>query len=28
MYEELVGLRFRLLSFLADVCGEDVTPYC
>jgi Mo-dependent nitrogenase C-terminus len=28
VYEELVGLRFRALSFLADVCGEDVTPYC
>ena len=28
LYEELVGLRFRSLSFLADVCGEDVTPYC
>ncbi len=28
VYEELVGLRFRSLSFLADVCGEDVTPYC
>jgi hypothetical protein len=25
LYEELVGLRFRSLSFLADVCGEDVT---
>ncbi|MEG4348749.1 Mo-dependent nitrogenase C-terminal domain-containing protein [Microcoleus sp. LAD1_D5] len=25
--EELVGLRFRSLSFLVDVCGEDVTPY-
>ncbi|MCC3412938.1 MAG: Mo-dependent nitrogenase C-terminal domain-containing protein [Microcoleus sp. PH2017_29_MFU_D_A] len=28
VYEELVGLRFRSLSFLADVSGEDVTPYC
>ena len=28
VYEELVGLRFRSLWFLADVCGEDVTPYC
>lgn len=28
LYEELVGLRFRSLSFLADVCGEDVTSYC
>ena len=28
LYEQLVGLRFRALSFLADDCGEDVTPYC
>ncbi|WP_373535561.1 Mo-dependent nitrogenase C-terminal domain-containing protein [Microcoleus sp.] len=28
VYEELVGLRFRSLSFLADTCGEDVTRYC
>lgn len=28
VYDELVWLRFRALSFLADVCGEDVTPYC
>jgi len=28
VYEKLVGLRFPSLSFLADVCGEDVTPYC
>lgn len=27
LYEQLVGLRFRALSFLADKCGEDVTPY-
>jgi Mo-dependent nitrogenase C-terminus len=27
-YEQLVGLRFRSLSYLADECGEDVTPYC
>lgn len=27
-YEQLVGLRFRALCFLADCCGEDVTPYC
>ncbi|WP_347277974.1 Mo-dependent nitrogenase C-terminal domain-containing protein [Alkalinema sp. FACHB-956] len=27
LYEQLVGLRFRALSFLADRCGEDVTPY-
>lgn len=28
MYEQLVGLRFRALSFLADDCGEDVSKYC
>ena len=27
-YEQLVGLRFRALCFLADRCGEDITPYC
>ena len=27
-YDQLVGLRFRALCFLADTCGEDVTPYC
>ncbi len=27
-YEQLMELRFRALSFLADECGEDVTPYC
>lgn len=28
VYDQLMGLRFRALSFLADVCGEDITPYC
>jgi len=28
LYEQLVGLRFRALSYLADDCGEDVSPYC
>ncbi|MGL5940798.1 MAG: Mo-dependent nitrogenase C-terminal domain-containing protein [Waterburya sp.] len=28
LYEQLIGLRFRALCFLADVCGEDITPYC
>lgn len=28
LYEQLVGLRFRALSFLADDCKEDVTKYC
>ncbi|MFK8184033.1 MAG: Mo-dependent nitrogenase C-terminal domain-containing protein [Phormidesmis sp.] len=27
LYEQLVGLRFRALNYLADDCGEDVTPY-
>lgn len=28
IYDELIGLRFRALSYLADVCGEDVSQYC
>jgi Mo-dependent nitrogenase C-terminus len=28
VYEELVMLRFRALSFLVDECGVDITPYC
>lgn len=28
LYEQLMWLRFRSLSFLADVCGEDIAPYC
>ena len=27
LYEELVGLRFRALCYLADECDEDVTVY-
>lgn len=27
-YEQLITLRFRSLSYLADECGEDITPYC
>ncbi len=27
LYEQMVGLRFRALSYLADDCGEDVSPY-
>ena len=27
-YEQLINLRFRALCFLADRCGEDITPYC
>lgn len=28
VYDELIGLRFRALCYLADVCGEDVSQYC
>jgi hypothetical protein len=28
VYDELVELRLRALSFLADNCGEDVSEYC
>ncbi|MGD1805688.1 Mo-dependent nitrogenase C-terminal domain-containing protein [Dapis sp. BLCC M126] len=28
LYDQFIGLRFRALSFLADVCGEDITRYC
>jgi hypothetical protein len=28
LYDQFVGLRFRALCYLADVCGEDVTAYC
>ena len=28
VYEQLISLRFRALCFLADCCGEDITPYC
>ncbi|MEO8892428.1 MAG: DUF533 domain-containing protein [Coleofasciculaceae cyanobacterium] len=28
LYEQLVGLRFRALSYLADVRGEDISEYC
>ncbi|HEY9633868.1 MAG TPA: Mo-dependent nitrogenase C-terminal domain-containing protein [Coleofasciculaceae cyanobacterium] len=27
-YEQLVGLRFRALCFLADHCSEDIQSYC
>lgn len=27
-YEEVIGLRFKCLSYLVDECGEDVTKYC
>jgi Mo-dependent nitrogenase C-terminus len=28
LYEQLMTLRFRAMSFLADQCGEDITSYC
>lgn len=28
LYDQVVGLRFRALAFLADECGEDVSQYC
>ena len=28
VYEQLVGLRFRALSYLADECHEDISNYC
>ncbi|PPS40913.1 Mo-dependent nitrogenase C-terminal domain-containing protein [Chroococcidiopsis sp. TS-821] len=28
LYEQLVGLRFRALSYLADECHEDISEYC
>ena len=28
LYDELIGLRFRAICYLADECGEDVSSYC
>ncbi|MGK7937015.1 MAG: Mo-dependent nitrogenase C-terminal domain-containing protein [Xenococcaceae cyanobacterium] len=28
LYNEVVALRFRAISYLADECGEDVSSYC
>jgi Mo-dependent nitrogenase C-terminus len=28
LYEDLMMLRFRSLSYLADECGEDISAYC
>jgi Mo-dependent nitrogenase C-terminus len=28
LYDQFVGLRFRALCYLADVCGEDISCYC
>ncbi|WP_315784072.1 Mo-dependent nitrogenase C-terminal domain-containing protein [Fischerella sp. JS2] len=27
-YEQLIELRFKALTYLADECGEDITLYC
>ncbi|MCT7949043.1 Mo-dependent nitrogenase C-terminal domain-containing protein [Ancylothrix sp. C2] len=28
LYDEVVGLRFRALCYLADECKEDISCYC
>lgn len=28
IYDQLVGLRFRALCYLVDICGEDISAYC
>lgn len=28
LYDQMVGLRFRALTYLADDCKEDVSKYC
>lgn len=28
LYEQLVGLRFRALTYLAENCSEDISRYC
>jgi hypothetical protein len=28
LYEQVISLRFRCLSYLADECGEDISVYC
>jgi hypothetical protein len=28
VYDELMMLRFRALSYLAEECGEDISAYC
>lgn len=28
LYEQVVSLRFKALSYLANECGEDVARYC
>ncbi|AFY70743.1 Mo-dependent nitrogenase family protein [Thalassoporum mexicanum PCC 7367] len=28
LFDQLMGLRFKSLSYLADECGQDVSKYC
>lgn len=28
LYDQVVSLRFKALSYLVDECGEDVALYC
>lgn len=28
LYEQLMALRFKSLSYLVNVCGEDISAYC
>jgi hypothetical protein len=28
LYEQLMVLRFKSLSYLVNVCGEDISAYC
>ncbi len=28
LYEQVIGLRFRCLSYLVEQCGEDLKLYC
>ncbi|MCU0565685.1 MAG: Mo-dependent nitrogenase C-terminal domain-containing protein [Oculatellaceae cyanobacterium Prado106] len=28
LYDQLMTLRFRALTYLADQCGEDIAIYC
>jgi len=28
LYNEVIGLRFRAMCYLADTCGEDISIYC
>jgi hypothetical protein len=28
LYEQLVGLRFKCLSYLVEQCGEEITTFC